>query len=1484
MGQQGNCPIPTVEGYLEHNKENFQSLVDRLIADNPEMEANEIMTINTIYNDYMKKNTVLADAFNSWAKDIYPNHVIEAGITSSLSPRTESEKKAILFVSAVSEEYISEPPLAPAMNDQESSDGEYKDDVATENRASTEVYADMSGEEVIKDIVFSAIGKRVSDKEYAQIVKFARENPGENGFESFMDYMVEKWPEIGFLPEDMTPEDRMMYTMFGEKAHDRIKDPTKVMSLKAFHNSFDPINKRTRTQKKYHVITNWNGKVAPKGDLYLIDKPELNLKTQRKEPTMLPASFIDTSPSKLPNGNKVGQDTEYMSLNDLVELTEKKDGTWFAKPSNFGYSVKQLNEMLKILARKAGLTIATLRGGNSGMIVLTKIEHYYNNLFPQQQIEVLAAKFPEKFQKYLKTHNNNMMKAVLNYYNDLVKVLNTEGVGRAKEEVAIANAILKAHSEIAIVNYKKYMQEQLDKKLITPEKYEEFIQNIFNLPLEGTKDSYGLNRPYIFMGEYLASIIARHEWLKAVIGKDYVARGKDVEDIFNRMRLPLSEGSMNRDGTDSETLILDESNIQYRNTETGEIIEVNQNVGLKDDVPIDDGALDMSSRKMDEHTASLGRQATRNYEHNPRELKIAHYDLVQNEDGQDDYMISKQMAFVAEPGLEIIDKNTGKVLARYVKNPDGSISIKAGPGTNIAGKEIDEVMTLNENKDSTGKYSIPEGESYVHVTLPAQATRTVILPATKSHNDAALGTTWANTFNQDTPAANAVREILFKIYTDIMNKHLNILHRARVSPDSLRKLVRYHYKVLNDATTEVQQLINMSDKGVHHPNNLKIFRTSIFNMLIASGALKGRITIDRTKPNSVSEGMSSTLKLKQDKMGRIKLGEDGEAEGIISGVDNDRLLNYVQDKYLQEILKKEQIDVQAFRDLSLEERIGKINSFLESNDIMVQVTRQPIQHKGGLLFRKLLKFEPNAGNQLIMHVRDVAFHLLADADGDTVSIAILPKPELAKELMNAMKSDAFLLENFTADLNIFEHAPKTSPASYVGFTESMVSSIQFHAAQGVVSNIKTIASVMEMKLGDNPIKLNDGTSIKIVKADDFIIMDYAPLLDSVTQADIPEFASIVNADGTPHDGKGPKYLRTTANHERLLLINAATDNTKEHLLGKMWNMDYNKLVARMYKREDGQPLTKPQIQLLKKLNKFFNYSDIRRGRNKQTGRKLTDSEFYNKTKGILNFLNNSPEGKVDIIKNLIKLPNKKLSIEEITISDKMTADELLVTKPAEKMEKDSEEMNKNTKMVPWGYQGDSPMSYTDAKYQNTHFTAMQGFNNGETVIKGLNDIMKDILSSLPPGDMLTDEARTAAKNFLNRFDPAWRAHLNKKREARSKSKNELTSQHYDYDKEMHEFMQPWLKEMDGLIEKHGEVFRMVVTYFQFKGFGGVKRMNLLYKSDMLNGTVYDAYMTVWEKLFFAIDKKNGQYLISSTKAKTTADQRVADITEGNQCG
>ena len=101
---------------------------------------------------------------------------------------------------------------------------------------------------------------------------------------------------------------------------------------------------------------------------------------------------------------------------------------------------------------------------------------------------------------------------------------------------------------------------------------------------------------------------------------------------------------------------------------------------------------------------------------------------------------------------------------------------------------------------------------------------------------------------------------------------------------------------------------------------------------------------------------------------------------------------------------------------------------------------------------------------------------------------------------------------------------------------------------------------------------------------------------------------------------------------------------------------------------------------------------------------------------------------------------------------------------------------------------------------------------------------------------------------------------------------------------MNSFLQPYLNKLDSLVNTHGESIKMMITYAQFKGIADVKRRNLLFPSEMLHPEVYKLYMETWENLFYAVNKKTGSLLISSTKAKTTTDQRVADITEGDKCG
>ena len=435
------------------------------------------------------------------------------------------------------------------------------------------------------------------------------------------------------------------------------------------------------------------------------------------------------------------------------------------------------------------------------------------------------------------------------------------------------------------------------------------------------------------------------------------------------------------------------------------------------------------------------------------------------------------------------------------------------------------------------------------------------------------------------------------------------------------------------------------------------------------------------------------------------------------------------------------------------EKTAILNRYLEENEIIALGSRQPIQHVGGVIIRRIKGILPDVGDSLVAHVKDVAFQWIGDGDGDTVNLSILPNNEKLKKLSSLLQSEALKNEQTaTADLNIFKHAPKTHPASYNGFVDTMLSTISNTNGQGIATNIKTSASVMELKLGDNPITFTDNVQVKVVKNKDFVVMDYAPLNDDVTNEDIPDFARIVNKDGSKWDGVGKKYLRTTAQHERLLILNAATDNTKEHLITKMWNMNYDSMVARIFKRTDGKPLSDNHLKVLKNLIRFFNYSPIRNGRDPETRMKLEDKAWYQNIKQRYNFINSSSEQKSTTIINQTKLKKDKLAIKDINISDKLVVDEFLILKPFERMLNDMNIANSDKSLKSWGPFTGSPLRYKREKYENTHFAALDGraFNK-----EGLNQKIVELTKDLN----VTEESKEAARQYILKFDSAWSAHI-----------------------------------------------------------------------------------------------------------------------------
>ena len=91
-----------------------------------------------------------------------------------------------------------------------------------------------------------------------------------------------------------------------------------------------------------------------------------------------------------------------------------------------------------------------------------------------------------------------------------------------------------------------------------------------------------------------------------------------------------------------------------------------------------------------------------------------------------------------------------------------------------------------------------------------------------------------------------------------------------------------------------------------------------------------------------------------------------------------------------------------------------------------------------------------------------------------------------------------------------------------------------------------------------------------------------------------------------------------------------------------------------------------------------------------------------------NFIKSSPEERSSKIIKATKLKKNKYGIKDISISDEMVVDELLIFRPYEKMLKAQVDANASKIAKSWGPLSASPLRYHKNKYENTHFAALDG--------------------------------------------------------------------------------------------------------------------------------------------------------------------------------
>ena len=1489
MGQKMICPVSIEESY-RISKPIFNSVYNKFVEKYSD-KKDDVDTIGYMHQMYSKEEGLIGELFSMWIKEHYGDNVYQN--TVMLKPNI-TDKEGPEFqelYSIISDNIIDLYDDQIIATEQESNEG---DDVTYDgNEESNSKDVNLKyNKEYFKNRLFSAINAEVSDKELIGIFNNARENT----FTDFIKYVSENFDaakkagvvnlendlNLNEQHFDIIPNIQTLQKLYYVWQFNRPENRTMLLQKDG---------KNKSKAKKFYVITNYDGKnIKLPNEQYMIVKPLIDLRTKRKLSPYAPVSFLDESKATLPYGSKIGEKTAYISLKDMVTMKRVKrgdrKGEWYAESAHGNYSESKLNDWLKIMLRQENLTMATIRGGNSGTVLLTYVDKfYYDIMFPPETIKSLLPKMPMSFKRRLSLDKpNNFMQDYRDYENFVLKKLQGEGVKKFADLVSDFNQLYDLQQKLSIVNFIKYLNKELELGNIDNKAMQFFKDNIKDLPVEDTiNEVTKMNQSYLHMGEYLASIIARHEWLKAARGNKY-ALNENLENIFNRVRLSASEGLVDLDSGDRKVLIYDQNKVYYVDTDSGNKIDAQTAIEGMTDIDNDDGQFHATTDDINRIASNSGRRALLNYERDPKEVKTVSYVLEQNkelnEDGtqaEDNMGEYKSMLFIAEPNFQVVEKDTDKVILTTSKDVNGNVTITAGPATNIPGQSIDRFGSLNVLKTSQGTHNVVGTHNIVDI--PASATRTIILPATKSKTDAALGGTWANSFNVNNSTFNSIRKLLNKEFKSIMDTSLNKLHKIRSNPDYARKLLRYQTKVRDDATTEVKKMYEMTGgKGIYHPMFWSIFSKSLYNTYVLDDGLKLKVTIDRSNPSKVSQGMSTSLIMKGDMKGRIAM-KDGQPEGVIVGVGNTRYLAYLSDRYLQSV---DEDTANKFRAFELEDKVTALNNFLPNNPDKLGIVRQPVQSPGGYIFRNVLSVDMDAGDVIIMHTEDVAKALIGDSDGDKASGIIWPNQNAVKELESLLKEpSAKTLMDISADLSVFEPIEKTSPASYTGFVDTMLSVVKNFNGMGIITNLKTVASVLELKVGDGIIELSDGTEIQVIKALDQVVMDYAPLKASIKDSDLPSFARIVNRDGSTYDGKGDKYMQTIAAHERLLLLNASTDNTKEHLITKKWNINMETIASVVFKRVDGKNFKGIQVKLLGNLLKFFNNSPTRNGLDKETRQNLTSENFYLRSKEMYNFLNMNEADKFVKVKSFIdsNAGKSKLSIKSMPISNEQTVEEMLISRPYEKFAQDTVRANESTTRKSWGEGFASPVEFSEVFQKNVNIHAINGFESTISDFK-VDSLATKIRAYVEKNNLINENTRDAleaAQDFLNVFETEFRLALGRAlKDRQGEEANNPTLKIYEYSEEMFNFIQQFKDPYNTLLEQHGEVFAIHVTWKMFTGIGQIRYTRLYYPSVFVHPATFKMFMESYETLHQAYNKDTGQDILSSEVSKETSKIRVKD--------
>ena len=1178
-------------------------------------------------------------------------------------------------------------------------------------------------------------------------------------------------------------------------------------------------------------------------DKRLVSRPRFNMMDKKDESSTVGRSFLDNSPIKIRN-KSIQASTLFVNLKSSGRLVkEMKDsqatGQWWMFPDHHNFTNKDLElleyklSVLEFEGRQAPAVPVALRPGDHGKIITTFINaSIFNEILPKDAVIDFMEKlnFSNEMMEYARAYPRTMA----SFMKQLGKKVKTIQDKRVRGEISKGEQIELTLKEDQFMQLEKvlkpfmvskldeYFKYQADQGNMSIDQYRSYVDNAANSAAVNQVGNLSVPN-YI----HYAGVIARYEWMQAVKGDNFMTvKGGGAMNLFDRIKIALSEGIETRGMGPSQHIIYDQEKVEYYldGNRLEHLIDV---PGIKGLVNEFDGASFVTTDYLNQTGRKTGVYKVYEDESDIRELKTVWFEHTRTAEGAFAGFIEKKHAeFAAIPGLEIRKKD-GTVVAKMVEEM-GQVRIKDGDG-NV----VQQISDLDATKTATGIYDLRKSNRVSKkFELQETSRKIIITPNPKSKDSTSNYTQLLDHLNFDIPDAtiagdfNKYKKALLDIITEQSDKFSDALLDATDDPAKLWELVKYNFSESAEAKHELQTILGVTNgKGIFHPNNLTMLKPMLMNMLVVKGAFQGRTT-----PNKLSNLMDGGLK---GSMYVMKPGRRVEEGKVILSADNSAVF----DEVASQMIGNDEAAIADFNELGYDDKVDAINEWMKSNPVAVFTYRFPILQLAGVEPRMIQEFTKRDGNAVYHHIKDTSMRLVGDNDYDKASVFLVP-PKHLNTIVDFQKTQWWQERKaVNADIGMFEKPEQFDYADPVQMREAMMTLIKGQGAQGIATNMKNIANTLAQKFGK--IEFSDGVSVTPKKVTDKVIMNYAPLIDSIASSDIPSNARFVGLNAETgkwenwNAGLGKKYLETTVEHEFLLIANAAVDISKSGMLTAKWGAtDMDWYIDRMF-HIDGE-LTKNHYKLLKSIRKDYNYSPLKHAKTPNT-RNTMDFK-------LLNFILSEVKGRMDanpnalaekymdelIVRKAFQAKNDEgayttfdLRVKSMEVYNKPTATEEFIVRIHDKFQ---ERFGDGLDKV------EAPLTFSDSRQEISQLMARK-------------TMIPDLVQSINNEDIDAkdiDIGLNLARDFADEFYPA-------EEESKVTDENKeayVRNKQARFDEDLYNLLDKY----NGILNGHRIGVKKVFTFMMIYGFDGRRNIKYLPDPIVMDKGVLTNFMNNWERI------------------------------------